>query len=830
MAYISKFTGAQIDALLDASEAMKTSKEDTANKVTSLDNPSDVTFPTSKAVVDGYNNSIAFKVDNIYSQIADSYIEHKYPYFSNGGIANSGSTNPIGYYTISQEILSQISHIRAYLECDGNLPAALTFYSSDSTFNSKTRIKAVQMQSATGAFWYESEVPKGAVCCLVVNRKDKYGDPVINVLRKDSGMPLDIARIESKIDMPMEYNEELLADLTFAESAKDVSAEIKCDMGEVIKVVADANVPYYWLGTTLYHSEICDRIDGSEPRYVVLNQFVKTLWIRRMIATAEGHIQVYKCSKKELYNYPNIVNSFFKYSPKTISADDWLIGKSHTWTGGYSNNAKRAVTKLLKIRNPHILISCSDISKYRYTLHYAYRNNGTIGYDSGWITTETYEAEPNCDIIEVMVEKLSGAAITAEDLSVINVEILNETLDDYVTSNELDSVDEKAESLKSDIASIRNVENIGLVNNRMDVTKPYYYHFQPNGFIKDGSNQSAIASQSSYDIELAARLGFTFIEANVHATQDGDFVCMHGAGGAFGDTVYSLDGTDITNTKFENVTMAWIKQNVRFNSTYSKYKVAPLSLAEFCQCCKVNGIGIFAGTNSEDAVKVCLQILGTDNVMLYNAPSSFRSIFKGMMFNWNNTTTTTIDSILATARSYGKPYMYGIGPALLEQLITDGKLGELAQKMHNEGFTLASTAVYDTDDNVQVAFEHGVDFSASGHQVNPFEPNYEVYDLDNESQFSGTATITGGQALLTTGQTLTCGKSDVIGLGKAMLVVRYSGTLKFAFGATSPKTYTSDGTKDVVLSNYFFKRNTALTITATADTTINHLVYKTSKC
>ena len=52
MAYNSKFTGAQIDALLDASEAMKTSKEDAANKVTSLDNPSDVTYPTSKAVWD----------------------------------------------------------------------------------------------------------------------------------------------------------------------------------------------------------------------------------------------------------------------------------------------------------------------------------------------------------------------------------------------------------------------------------------------------------------------------------------------------------------------------------------------------------------------------------------------------------------------------------------------------------------------------------------------------------------------------------------------------------------------------------------------------------
>ncbi len=51
MAYNSKFTGAQIDALLDASEAMRTSKEDVANKVTSINADADDThYPSAKAV------------------------------------------------------------------------------------------------------------------------------------------------------------------------------------------------------------------------------------------------------------------------------------------------------------------------------------------------------------------------------------------------------------------------------------------------------------------------------------------------------------------------------------------------------------------------------------------------------------------------------------------------------------------------------------------------------------------------------------------------------------------------------------------------------------
>lgn len=51
MAYNSKFTGARIDALLDASGAMQTSKEDVANKVTSIGaDATDEQYPSAKAV------------------------------------------------------------------------------------------------------------------------------------------------------------------------------------------------------------------------------------------------------------------------------------------------------------------------------------------------------------------------------------------------------------------------------------------------------------------------------------------------------------------------------------------------------------------------------------------------------------------------------------------------------------------------------------------------------------------------------------------------------------------------------------------------------------
>ena len=63
MAYNSKFTGAQIDALLDASEAMKTSKEDVANKVTSIGaDATDKQYPSAKAVKDTVDKASQSKV------------------------------------------------------------------------------------------------------------------------------------------------------------------------------------------------------------------------------------------------------------------------------------------------------------------------------------------------------------------------------------------------------------------------------------------------------------------------------------------------------------------------------------------------------------------------------------------------------------------------------------------------------------------------------------------------------------------------------------------------------------------------------------------------
>ena len=305
---------------------------------------------------------------------------------------------------------------------------------------------------------------------------------------------------------------------------------------------------------------------------------------------------------------------------------------------------------------------------------------------------------------------------------------------------------------------------------------------------------------------------------------------MHGESGNFGHTVYSLDKSDISNVAINTKTLSWIKENVRFNSYYEKYKVAPPSLEEFCKCCKVNGIGIFVGTDDSNAINICLRILGTDNIMLYNASPDKRQYFKGMMFCWDDSASTTIESILNTSRNYGIPFMYGIGSTLLSTIVANNELDDLCTQMHNEGFTLASTAVYDTEINTQNAFEAGVDFSSSGHQVNPFDFADNIYDLNDSSAFSVTGRIENGIALLENGQTITCSDGNSIPLGKGMLIIKFNGSLTINFGSIGTRTLSSDGTKDIIISDYFFMRKTKLIITATSSSTIVDLVYKIKKC
>lgn len=363
---------------------------------------------------------------------------------------------------------------------------------------------------------------------------------------------------------------------------------------------------------------------------------------------------------------------------------------------------------------------------------------------------------------------------------------------------------------------------------------PYYAHYAANTFIKDGQGRKAIASESLEDIAIMARLGYTIIEANIHKNASGDYVVIHGDTSnnpvTFGDEVIDISNSTLgSNIAISETTTEYMKENIRYNSEIEKYRTPVPTLEEFCQCCKENNISIFAGTADRDAIAICRRYLGS-NMILYNPDSAIREIYNGWVYIWNNSKTTTIDALLEQADRYGAPYMCGIGPNVLSNLTENGELDNFIYAMHEKGYLVGVAAVYQSEAQVRDFFRRGGDFAAAGHEVNPFESNYELFDIDNADNITTTGIITDGVATLIEGQTLSCGSTTAIPLGKGSLTIRFSGTIKVLFGSLATRTITSDGTEYINITDFFLNRKTQLVITANSDVNITSFVYKTSKC
>lgn len=364
--------------------------------------------------------------------------------------------------------------------------------------------------------------------------------------------------------------------------------------------------------------------------------------------------------------------------------------------------------------------------------------------------------------------------------------------------------------------------------------RPYLYHFDPIGFIVDGLGHPCIAGESLEDIIVASRLGYSFIEANIHKTSDDNYVVLHGVSGKFGGFVKSNNPsyTDelIQQMYISSVTLDFIKQNIRYNSYFSKYQTQIPSLDEFLEQCRTFGLGVVAGVlQDETATKKCIDILG-NNLIVYSAPNNIRNYFNGYCDSWFNTAGTDTDAILSIAESVGAPYIAFLGQVVVDEMISESTLEGFIATMHENGF-LVGTSYYD-EETGRMLQKMGVDvFTTTKCSINRFEANYEVIDLDGDAaQFTTTGSISGGVATLASSDTLSFGSDDIVPLGKASLTLRFNGSLTINFGSQGSRTIVSDGSEDIMVTDYFFRRETKCIITATAATEITGLVYLTSKC
>lgn len=343
------------------------------------------------------------------------------------------------------------------------------------------------------------------------------------------------------------------------------------------------------------------------------------------------------------------------------------------------------------------------------------------------------------------------------------------------------------------------------------------------------ANNAVVPCQSLFDVDITARLGFKYIEANVQETQDGVLIPIHGDGGAFGNEVYdAVNETDIRAVQISSVTYDWIKTNVRYRSKYAKYQTTIPTLDEFLAECKSHGISVMM-TYSVKAYNLAKKYFG-DDWIAYNGNRN--AGFTGIIMQYSN--LTTVDAILAECDSKKPPYIHMLNTTAANVFLNSG-LADLAKAVHEKDCMLGLAGCYRTAAENVKFFEDGGDVSASGWMVDEFVDG-NLLCINSGIDFSKFAitdgSVSGGILTLAQNGTIKAGNElSQIFFGKGGLRIRFEGTIKvviFGHGSNVDCELSSDGMRSIFISSYFSEQVPKFEILAMAQTKIFEITYNAS--
>lgn len=353
---------------------------------------------------------------------------------------------------------------------------------------------------------------------------------------------------------------------------------------------------------------------------------------------------------------------------------------------------------------------------------------------------------------------------------------------------------------------------------------PYYSHIFIDKIDKD--SDVVIPCQSVFDVQIAARLGFKFIEGNVHKTATpGKYIVMHGARGKLGGQVMRLDGSSaedvvISETSFEDLMTKFV-----YRSKYAKYRTHITSLEEFLTECRRNNIAPMIQHVDEQEVEIIKSYMGNNFIMYWG----YREEFSGPILEYWGYKTK--EEILGRCRFIGDgaPYMYCMGNT---HDFTDEQLADICKEVHKLGCYIGFAGSYEDRARSEKMLALGMDFSASGCEINEITTG-NLCNLTADLCFDDFKT--NGKTVdyvlrLAKGQTIKPG----IELGKEFLSggslhIMFKGKIKVDMGDYIHTEYESDGSRSTWISTYFLDQAPTFTITATEPTEILTMTYKASK-
>lgn len=345
------------------------------------------------------------------------------------------------------------------------------------------------------------------------------------------------------------------------------------------------------------------------------------------------------------------------------------------------------------------------------------------------------------------------------------------------------------------------------------------------------SNDIIIPCQSIFDVQATARLGFKYIEANVHATAtSGKYVVTHGISGKLGNDFETLDGQSASSVVIANTSFDDLRENYRYRSVYDKYRVPITSLEEFLYECRACNIYPLLQYVDETELSIARGIVG-DNLILY---AGDRSVFDGYIMEYANYTTEA--QILARCSSVGSPYMYCMGNPTA---FTDEQLKSIIAKVHSRGCYIGNAGNYDgLLQNVRL-LNLGFDFSASGEMVNDFDFGniINIYDNPTFDGLTTNGTISNGTLTLSQNQTITFASNDDSFLKKYILDITFEGAFIVKHPSTVDGTdnqyltISSDGTQSMRLSGVLVDRELSIILWANeGGATVKSISFKMSRC
>ena len=353
---------------------------------------------------------------------------------------------------------------------------------------------------------------------------------------------------------------------------------------------------------------------------------------------------------------------------------------------------------------------------------------------------------------------------------------------------------------------------------------PYYSHIFIDKIYED--SDVIIPCQSVYDVQIAARLGFKFIEGNVHKTATpGKYIVMHGEGGRLGGQVMYKDGRSAKDVVISETSFEDLMNNFVYRSRYAKYRTHLTSLEEFLTECRRNNIAPMIQHVDEEEVNIIKSYMGNNFIMYWG----YREEFSGPILEYWGYKTK--EEIIGRCRFMGNgaPYLYCMGNT---HDFTDEQLADICKEAHKLGCYIGFAGTYEDRARSEKMLALGMDFSATGCEINEIVSG-NLCNLTGDLRFDDFKTKgknDEGVLHLADGQTLAPNaklKSQFLSGGS--LHIMFKGKIHVDMGDYIHCDYESDGSRSTWISSYFIEHAPTFKITAVGPVEITTITYKASK-